>query len=267
MFLLSISCVSSWASLGACSSLEHLDLSGCEKITDHTLKRLSLGLGDLTSPSFPIKSPERKAKLLAGPPSPIKLQSEDPACPIVRGRQALIFKRRPGGRGNGCGPAHVWVLDPAELVDIEDTAEWNRRSTGTSGSPTLENSSGPLEVQTLRDQCCCRQSRKRGYRTGKGGSNGSGAVPYWQQLQHVPYRDAQCGHSTCCGGDTALRTSKRAQCSSQATEGSTEFRTKCPTEGQTCSRHDKQTGKYDTFRSLRFLSLSGCYQITDLGLR
>ncbi|XP_076134581.1 F-box/LRR-repeat protein 5 isoform X1 [Alosa pseudoharengus] len=252
----------SWASLGACSSLKHLDLSGCEKITDHTLKRLSMGLGDLTSCSLPIRSPERKAKLLAGLPSPIKLQHEvPPNCSNGRGRQELIFKRRPGGRGNGFGPAHVWVLDPSELVDIEDAAEWSRR-----GGPALEGTGRPLEMQVVGEQCCCRRSRKRGFRTGKSSSSGS---PYWQQqpLQHASYTDAQCGHSTCCGGDTALRTSNGAQCSPPATGGSAGFRTKCPAEGQTCPGLGKQTDKSDTFRSLRFLSLSGCYQITDLGLR
>ncbi|XP_031431028.1 F-box/LRR-repeat protein 5 isoform X2 [Clupea harengus] len=250
----------SWASLGVCSSLEHLDLSGCEKITDHTMKRLSLGLGDLASTSFPRNSPQRKAKLLAGPPSPIRLQHDAPICPIGRGRQALIFKRRPGGCGNSFGPAPVWVLDPSELVDIEDAAEWSRR--GGLG-PALETPGGPLE-----GQCCCRRSRTRGFRTGNG-SGGSTGAPYWQQQlqQHAPYRDAQCGHSTCCGGAPALRTSKGGQCSPLTTGSSTDFRTKCPAEGQTCPGHDKQTDKSDTFRGLRFLSLSGCYQVTDLGLR
>ncbi|KAL2089529.1 hypothetical protein ACEWY4_014217 [Coilia grayii] len=251
----------SWASLGVCSSLEHLDLSGCENITDHTLKRLSLGMGDLTATSLPRSSPERKAKLLASPPSPIKLQHEAPICPVGMGRQALIFKRRPGGRGNGCGPAHVWVLDPEELVDIEDAAEWSRRG---GGGLAVGGPSRPLEVQAAGGQCCCRMSRRQGFRTGNGGS--SGAL-YWQQLQHASYRDAQCGHSTCCGRDTALRTSKGARHSPVATGGSTEFRTKCPTEGHTCPGHDQQTDKSDTLRSLRFLSLSGCYQVTDLGLR
>ncbi|XP_063057859.1 F-box/LRR-repeat protein 5 isoform X2 [Engraulis encrasicolus] len=286
----------SWASLAVCSSLEHLDLSGCEKITDHTLKTLALGMGDLASTSSSSSSlhrgsPERRAKLLASHPSPIKLQHEAPAtaaCPVLGpgGRQALIFKRRPGGRGNGCGPAHVWVLDPDELVDIEDAAEWSRRGgvgmgVGVGGGPSVSvagPSSRPVEVQAAGGQCCCRVSRSQSFRTGNNSGSGGCNALYWQQVQlqqqqQASYRGAPCGHSTCCGRDTALRTSNGPQqpqyCPMEA-GGSTEFRTKCPMVGQqdTCPGHEQaQTGKSDTPRSLRFLSLSGCYQVTDLGLR
>lgn len=231
----------SWAELGACRSLEYLDLSGCEKITDHTLKRLSLGLGDLTLPN---NSPERRAKLLKGP---IRLLDEHSAYAVGHARQALIFKRRPGGQGMACSP--VWVLDSAKLADIEDAVDWSRR--GGVSAPGEEHD-GILELQAGGGSCCCRRSRRRSYRTGTAADSS-----YWQQL----YGSLQCGHSTCCGSDTALRTVKGAQCEPQATGGSDDFRTKCLSEG------DSRTERSGACRALRFLSLSGCYQVTDLGLR
>ncbi|XP_036446663.1 F-box/LRR-repeat protein 5 isoform X1 [Colossoma macropomum] len=234
----------SWTELGACRSLEHLDLSGCEKITDHTLKRLSLGLGDLTIPK---NSPERRAKLLKGISSPIRLLDEHSAYAMGRTRQALIFKRRPGGQGMACSP--VWVLDPAELADIEDAVDWSRRG-GVSAQD--EGHGGILELQAGGGSCCCRRSRRRSYRTGADAGSS-----YWQHL----YGSLQCGHSTCCSSDTAIRTVSGAQCEPQATGGSDEFRTKCLSEG------DSRTDQSGACRALRFLSLSGCYQVTDLGLR
>ncbi|XP_077572872.1 F-box/LRR-repeat protein 5 isoform X2 [Stigmatopora nigra] len=40
----------SWSFVGACATLERLDLSGCEQVTDRALQRLSLGLGDPRRP-------------------------------------------------------------------------------------------------------------------------------------------------------------------------------------------------------------------------
>ncbi|XP_017566971.2 F-box/LRR-repeat protein 5 isoform X3 [Pygocentrus nattereri] len=234
----------SWAQLEACRSLEHLDLSGCEKITDHTLKRLSLGLGDLTLPK---NSPERRAKLLKGPSSPIRLLDEHSAYAMERTRQALIFKRRPGGQGMACSP--VWVLDPAELADIEDAVDRSKRGGVTAQD---EGRGGILELQAGGGSCCCRRSRRRSYRTGADAGSS-----YWQHL----YGSLQCGHSTCCSSDTAIRTVSGAQCEPQATGGSDGFRTKCLSEG------DSRTNQSGACRALRFLSLSGCYQVTDLGLR
>ncbi|XP_076840815.1 F-box/LRR-repeat protein 5 isoform X2 [Brachyhypopomus gauderio] len=238
----------SWAELGACRSLEHLDLSGCEKITDHTLKRLSLAIGDLTIRPCSKNSPDHGAKLLKAAPSPIRLLDEHSTCSMGRTRQAFIYKRRPGGRGMGCSP--VWVLDPAELADIEDAADWSRRG-GVSAQDGVHGSI--LELQAGGGSCCCRRGKRQSYVTGPGSS-------YWRKL-YGALGDVKCGHSTCCSSDTAVRTVKGAQCSSQPTGGSAVFRTTCPSEG------DYRTDQSGTSRSLRFLSLSGCYQVTDLGLR
>lgn len=242
-------CFSSWAEFGVCRTLEHLDLSGCDKITDRTLKILSLGLGDLTT-----SSPDRRAKLLKAPPSPIKLQDEHSLPPIGRSCQDLIFKRRPGGRGSGCGPAHVWVLDPAKLADIEDAADWSRRG----GVSAQESGRGNIfEPQGGGGSCCCRRSRRRSFRTGISSS-------HWQ---YSSMGDALCGHSTCCTSDVSLWTVREAHCDLEATGGSVDFRTKCSFEGESCPEHHNRTDQSGACRTLRFLSLSGCYQITDLGLR
>lgn len=238
----------SWAKFGVCRSLEHLDLSGCDKITDRTLKVLSLGLGDLTAPTN-----YSGGKLLKAPPSPIKLQEEQSLPPMGRSCKELIFKRRPGGRSSGCGPVHVWVLNSAELADIEDAADWNKREGVSIQDSGLGSVLGP---QGGGGTCCCRRSRRRGFKNGISSS-------HWQ---YGPMGDALCGHSTCCTSDTVLWT-VREQCDVQATGGGVDFRTKCSFEGESCPEHNNRTNQSGAFRALRFLSLSGCYQITDLGLR
>ncbi|XP_010870445.1 F-box/LRR-repeat protein 5 [Esox lucius] len=240
----------SWSSLGACHSLEHLDLSGCEKISDHTLKNLSLGLGDLVSPTCSEKRADRRTKLLKCPHSPISLFAEQFVSPKVK-----IYKERLARLGSApCGPAQVWVLDASKLADIEDAAEWNQRGilSATEGLSFVEMQAGGL--------CCCTRSRKRALRTGFRAS-------YWQQ--QYGFGEALCGHSTCCTGEKALRTFGGPQCEPNTTRSRTgaEFRTKCSSEGQWCLERDKRTVQSNTLRSLRFLSLSGCYQVTDLGLR
>ncbi|KAE8294487.1 F-box/LRR-repeat protein 5 F-box and leucine-rich repeat protein 5 [Larimichthys crocea] len=94
-----------------------------------------------------------------------------------------------------------------------------------------------VEAQLVGGSCCCRRSRRRGHRTG---SNAS----YLHQ-QYAMQGEMFCGHSTCCTSDVALRTITGPQCLGRL------------------NRTDKSEAK----RSLRFLSLSGCYQVTDLGLR
>lgn len=228
----------SWCALGACGTLQHLDLSGCDKITDRTLKILSVGLGDSSTPS-------PAHKLLQAPPPPIRIEEEHRLQPMGRSCQDLIFKRRPGGRGSGCGPAHIWVLDPVKLADIEDAADWSRRG----GVATQEIGCGGIS-EALSGSCCCRRSQRRGFRTGRSSSP-------WQ------YGDALCGHSSCCSSDAVLWTHSDLQ----ATGGTAELRTKCWFEGQSCAEHHSRTDQSGAQRALRFLSLSGCHQITDLGLR
>ncbi|XP_062871710.1 F-box/LRR-repeat protein 5 [Trichomycterus rosablanca] len=238
----------SWGELGACRLLEHLDLSGCEKITDYTLKRLALGLGDLTKPTCSKNNQDRQTKILKSSPSTLKLLDKHSGYPLGRPRSALVFKWRPGGQSVGC--SSVWVLDPTELADIEDAADWSRR-----GSVAAQDGgrNDILDLQTEGRSCCCRRSISRGYRTDIGSA-------YLQQL-YGTFGEMQCGHSKCCGLDTVLRTVKGVQYESQAMGGSTNVWTKCPAGG------DSKTDQSGACRALRFLSLSGCYQITDFGLR
>ncbi|XP_034036440.1 F-box/LRR-repeat protein 5 [Thalassophryne amazonica] len=238
----------SWSSLGACHSLEHLDLSGCEKITDHTLKKLSVGLGDLTPSTCFDKRSERRAKLLKSSPVPITLVDETNLHRVERKRQAFIFKHGTGHWGSTCTPTEVWVLDPSDLADIEDAAEWSRR-TGFS----LPDADSLVTTQLVVGSCCC-QSRRSKHRTG---SN----APYLEQ-QYSVSGEVFCGHSTCCNNDTTRRTLTGHK------TGTAEFLSKCSSfEELHCVEHESRTNQLEAKRSLRFLSLSGCYQVTDLGLR
>ncbi|KAM9761682.1 F-box/LRR-repeat protein 5 [Menidia menidia] len=240
----------SWLSLGACRSLEHLDLSGCEKITDSTLKKLSFGLGDLTSSTCSDKRSDRRAKLLKSCPAPIVLREEHSLRAAGRQQQAFIFK--PGRWG--AVPTPVWVLDTSDLADIEDAAEWSRRG----GAPLPESF---VEAQLLGGPCCCRRGRRRGHRTGPDAS-------YLRQTYAVA-GDVLCGHSSCCSADAALRTLTGPQSDSGAARSSAaDLRTHCPPLGRL--QHvepQNRTDRSGAKRSLKFLSLSGCYQVTDLGLR
>lgn len=246
----------SWSSLGACLSLEHLDLSGCEKITDYTLKKLSVGLGDLNASTYFGKRPDRRAKLIKSSPIPIALMDDRNLDPVGRKRQAIIFKQGPGRWGAACTPTKVWVLDPSDLADIEDAAEWTRRD----GMPFCETESF-VETQLVGGLCCCRRSQRRGHRTG--------SLTSYLHQQYAVSGEMFCGHSTCCTSDMALRTFTGPQCESGTTRSSTaELRTKCSSfEGLQCLGHGNRTNQSGAKRSLRFLSLSGCYQVTDLGLR
>lgn len=240
----------SWSSLRACLSLEHLDLSGCEKITDHTLKKLSMGLGDLKSSTCS----DRRAKLIKSSPIPIAFMEDKNLEPVGRKRQAIIFKQGPSRWGAPSTPTRVWVLDPSDLADIEDAVEWSRRD----GIPLSEAESF-VETQLVGGLCCCRRSKRRGHRTG---SNAS----YLHQ-QYAMSGEVFCGHSTCCASDMALRTFTGPQ-SGTTRSSSADFRTKCSSSGSLqCLEHENRTDQSEAKRSLRFLSLSGCYQVTDLGLR
>uniref|UniRef100_A0A3Q2PG58 F-box/LRR-repeat protein 5 n=2 Tax=Cyprinodontoidei TaxID=8087 RepID=A0A3Q2PG58_FUNHE len=245
----------SWSYPGACRSLEHLDLSGCEKITDHTLKKLSVGLGDLPSSAGSDRRSDRRAKLLKSCTVPLALMDEGNLRTVGRRQQAFIFKHGTGRWGSACIPTQVWVLDTSDLGDIEDAAEWSHRG-GTPFSESL------AETQLVGGSCCCRsRRRRRRYRTGSDAS-------YLHQ-QYAISGETLCGHSTCCSADTALRTFTGPQKESGSSRGSAaELRTKCSSSGGLqCVEPENRTDCSRSKRPLRLLSLSGCYQVTDLGLR
>lgn len=243
----------SWSSFGACLSLEHLDLSGCEKISDHALRKLSVGLGDLTALS---KLSYRRDRYTKSSPIPIGLMEEDGLGSVERKRRAIVFKQGPGRWGGSRTQTQVWVLDSLDLADIEDTVERSR----CDGTPFSEAETF-VETQLAGELCCCRRSRRRGHRT-------SSNAAYLHQ-HYAMTGDIFCGHSACCTSDAALRTFTGPQSGSHPLRSSTaEFRTKSPSfGGQQCIGHETRSEQSGVTRSLRFLSLSGCYQITDMGLR
>uniref|UniRef100_H3DJX9 F-box/LRR-repeat protein 5 n=1 Tax=Tetraodon nigroviridis TaxID=99883 RepID=H3DJX9_TETNG len=243
----------SWTSLGACLSLEHLDLSGCEKISDHTLRKLSLGLGDLAAST---KRSDRRPKHTKSSPIPISLMQEESLGSVERQRHAIIFKQGPGRWGGARTQTQVWVLDSLDLADIEDAVERSR----CDGMPFPEAKMF-VETQLVGGLCCCRRSRRRGHRT-------SSSAAFLQQ-HYAMSGEMFCGHSACCPSDAALRTFAGPRSGSDPLRSSTaEFRTKGPSFGlQQCVGHETRTEQAHVKRSLRFLSLSGCYQITDMGLR
>ncbi|XP_061682297.1 F-box/LRR-repeat protein 5 [Syngnathoides biaculeatus] len=182
----------SWSFVGACSSLEHLDLSGCEQLTDQSLKRLSLGLGDL---SPPWKSHRRR-------------------------RRAVIWKRGDAARrGSASSPA-----------DIEDSAEWTRRGREEAEEERF------VQTQLAGSLCCCRR--------GRGTARAAAAAAI---LHYAVSADRFCAQAACCAADGRLGTDAR----------------RSPTDTK---RPDDRTNRSGARRGLNFLSLSGCYQVTDVGL-
>uniref|UniRef100_A0A1A8CAM8 F-box/LRR-repeat protein 5 n=1 Tax=Nothobranchius kadleci TaxID=1051664 RepID=A0A1A8CAM8_NOTKA len=235
----------SWSHLGACHSLEHLDLSGCEKITDHTLKKLAVGMENITFSPCSEKHADRRATLPKSSPIPIKLMEERNLQTVRRKRQAIIFKHGSSRWGTACIPTQVWVVDTSDLADIEDAAEWSHR-----GGVTLTERFS--ETQLVGGSCCCRRSTR--HRTRSDSS--------YLHRQYAMSGEVFCGHSTCCSSDFRTFTGP------QNGPGTAELWTTCsPLGRQQCLEPENRTECSKAKRSLKFLSLSGCYQITDLGLR
>lgn len=139
--------------------------------------------------------------------------------------------------------AYVWMLDADDLADIEDAAEWRHRN--VEGFCLMEPTS-PINCPA---SCCSRDIyglRTRG----------------WQQ--HCASTDLiYCGHSFCCAG-TALRTIQALPESSALCRKT--IRTK-QSEKKDLTYSGSEKPDEETARVLQFLSLSGCYQITDRALR
>ncbi|XP_072423710.1 F-box/LRR-repeat protein 5 isoform X1 [Chiloscyllium punctatum] len=132
-----------------------------------------------------------------------------------------------GTQGGDAG--QVWLLPEEELLDIEDAGGLRVRGQGP-GTPrreALPPPPGSIAARCIRDSEC-------------------------------PLARAPCGHTLCAGG-TRMRTHGTVlppppQCNKMV-------RTQGPGAGRWRGRVEPDA------RSLRFLSLSGCFQITDHGLR
>ncbi|XP_069488035.1 F-box/LRR-repeat protein 5 [Ambystoma mexicanum] len=232
------------SSVGGCKSLRHLDLSGCEQITDVALEKMSSALGILPSHKNCHKSAnaawENQDITLCCSSYLLDATKQHMVKGTYKGQQWL----KPATLRRFHSSPFIWMLDAEELADIEDAAEWRSRSIDgvcvMKSSPGL-NSVGPRcskDMVGLRTSIC------------------------WQQ-HCAPAAFTYCRHSFCCPG-TALRTIQSlpepsALCTIEMqTPQSEENDIKC--SGSVPS--DQKTA-----RVLQFLSLSGCHQITDHGLR
>lgn len=242
----------SWSSVGYCQNLRHLDLSGCEKITDVAVERISRALGIISTHytrGLPKSCRNRNAKTL-WKNKEITLQSskkyngvhEISNENLTEGGDGEQHWTKPDGSEN-FSSAYVWMLDADDLADIEDAAEWRHRN--VEGFCLME----PTSHVSCSASCYGRDIyglRTRG----------------WQQ--HCASTDLiYCGHSFCCAG-TALRTIRALPESSALCQKPP--RTK-QSEKKDLAYSGSETTDEEAARVLQFLSLSGCYQITDHALR
>ncbi|XP_031965214.1 F-box/LRR-repeat protein 5 isoform X2 [Corvus moneduloides] len=242
----------SWCSVGYCQNLRHLDLSGCEKITDVAIERISRALGIISTHHNRgvLKScRSRNAKTL-WKNREITLQSNQKYnClhevsneNLIQGGDGEQHWTKPDGSEN-FNSAYVWMLDADDLADIEDAAEWRHRN--VEGFCLMEPTSH------INCSASCYSRDIYGLRT-RG----------WQQ--HCASTDLiYCGHSFCCAG-TGLRTIRALPESSALCKKP--IRTKQSEKKDSVYSGSEKTDE-ETARVLQFLSLSGCYQITDRALR
>ncbi|KFM07415.1 F-box/LRR-repeat protein 5, partial [Aptenodytes forsteri] len=250
---ISDSAFESWSSVGCCQNLRHLDLSGCEKITDVAIERISRALGIIISTHHNrgiLKScRNRNAKTLwknreitLQPNKKYNCLREINNENLIEGGGSEQHWTKPDGSEN-FNSAYVWMLDADDLADIEDAAEWRHRN--VEGFCLMEPTSH------INCSASCYSRDIYGLRT-RG----------WQQ--HCASTDLiYCGHSFCCAG-TALRTIRALPESSALCKKPT--RTKQSEKKDLVYSGSEKTDE-ETARVLQFLSLSGCYQITDRALR
>ncbi|NWS22415.1 FBXL5 protein, partial [Pachyramphus minor] len=242
----------SWSSVGYCQNLRHLDLSGCEKITDVAIERVSRALGIISShyTRGVLKSCRNRNAKSSWKNKEITLQTNQKYnClreisneNLIEGGDSEQHWTRPDGSEN-FNSAYVWMLDADDLADIEDAAEWRHRN--VEGFCLMEPTSH------INCSASCYGRDIYGLRT-RG----------WQQ--HCASTDLiYCGHSFCCAG-TALRTIRALPESSALCKKP--IRTKQSEKKDSAYSGSEKTDE-ETARVLQFLSLSGCYQITDRALR
>ncbi|XP_044152719.1 F-box/LRR-repeat protein 5 [Bufo gargarizans] len=233
---------------GSCQNLHHIDLSGCDKISDITLERLSLALGLLPSYRKHLLKCSRNNKNAHSAWGRKEMNNRMRANTMqsIGGKCGLLSEDL-WTRSNPCDgypSSPFWIFHSERLGDIEDAADWKYRN--TDGLCVLEMSSN----MNCFTNGCCRKPMP-GTRT-----NCS-----WQQ--RYPADDySYCGHSFCSAG-AKLRTihalpETSALCKSGKRTPQSEVR-------------DSFSGsaKFEpsAARVLQLLSLSGCHQITDHGLR
>nr|XP_013815420.1 PREDICTED: F-box/LRR-repeat protein 5 isoform X2 [Apteryx mantelli mantelli] len=248
---ISDSAFESWSSVGCCQNLRHLDLSGCEKITDVAIERISRALGIISTHHNRgiLKSCRNRNAKTLWKNKDVTLQSNKKySCLHEINNESLI--EGGGSEHHWTKPdssedfnsAYVWMLDADDLADIEDAAEWRHRN--VEGFCLVE------PTANINCSASCYSRDIYGLRT-RG----------WQQ--HCASTDLiYCGHSFCCAG-TALRTIRALPESSALCK---KTRTKQSEKKDLAYSGSEKSGE-ETARVLQFLSLSGCYQVTDRALR
>uniref|UniRef100_A0A8C8RZ14 F-box/LRR-repeat protein 5 n=1 Tax=Pelusios castaneus TaxID=367368 RepID=A0A8C8RZ14_9SAUR len=249
---ISDSAFESWSWVGCCQSLRHLDLSGCEKITDVAVEKISRALGILSVHNNKgiLKSCRNRSAKTVWRNKDIAMQSNKKYSLHSITNETLI--KEEGDEHYWTKPvtsesfnsAYVWMLDAADLADIEDAAEWRRRN--IEGLCVMEPAS------SLSCSASCYNKDIVGLRT---------SVCWQQHCASTAF--TYCSHSLCCAG-TALRTIQARPESSALCKKATRTR---QSEGKDLAYSGIEKSDQETARVLRFLSLSGCYQITDHGLR
>ncbi|XP_010127829.1 PREDICTED: F-box/LRR-repeat protein 5 [Chlamydotis macqueenii] len=248
---ISDSAFESWSSVGCCQNLRHLDLSGCEKITDVAIERISRALGIISAHRNRgiLKSGRNRNAKTLWKNREITLQANKNYNCLheinnenIEGGESQQHWTKPDGSEN-FNSAYVWMLDADDLADIEDAAEWRHRN--VEGFCLMEPTSH------INCSASCYSRDIYGLRTRE-----------WQQ--HCASTDLiYCGHSFCCAG-TALRTIRALPESSALCKKTT--RTKQSEKKDSVYSGSEKTDE-EAARVLQFLSLSGCYQITDRALR
>lgn len=223
---------------GHCRNLQHVDLSGCEKITDLALERLSIALGILPSYKkgmLKCRQNSKNSKTWGSRDVSQRMRTSNVQC--IGGQCVLLY-------GGDYTTSPVWILDSERLADIEDAADWKYKHNGLC---VLDLSSS----RNCFNSGCCFRKQIPGLRTSVS----------WQQ-QYYSSGSSNCGHSFCSAG-AKLRTiqalpESSALCKVEKRTPQSEVRDSCSGSAETEST---------AARVLQFLSLSGCHQITDRGLR
>lgn len=225
--------------LGHCHNLQHIDLSGCEKITDVALDKLSIALGMLPSYKKSLlkgcRNRNNSKSSWGGKDTSQRMRTSNVQC--IGGQCVLLY-------GGDYTTSPVWILDSERLADIEDAADWKYKHEGLC---VLDM---PSSLNCVNGGCGLRKPMA-GLRT---------SVSWQQQYYSSAYTN--CGHSFCSAG-AKLRTIQALPESSALCKAAKRTPQSEVKDSYSGSAHTESSAA----RLLRFLSLSGCHQITDRGLR
>ncbi|OCT96732.1 F-box/LRR-repeat protein 5-like [Xenopus laevis] len=225
---------------GACQTLRHIDLSGCEKITDITLEKLSMALGMPSAYKKRLLKCYRNNRTVKD----IRNHMRCSSLAQITGESGIysdaFWAKSDRSEDYTCSP--IWILNSGNLSDIEDAADWNFRT--ADGLCVLEMTPN---LTCFTNGCCSRAVPGR--RTNIS----------WQEhckAAAVSY----CGHTLC--GNTLRTTHTLPGSSALCKIGTKTLQSEIRDSCSGSAKPDQQVA-----RVLQFLSLSGCHQITDHGLR